>query len=193
MTFTTAQTLDADGIKTSIATVAAITTYTTSALNGAMVTANVAYPRFNSKLDIASIPTATSSSSVGAYVAASTIVFTGTYSGVAVTRTATVGSANGNELLYADGPMDSVSSITIGAQVSTAGAWTFGFHDLVPTLNSQGQVNRWTFSSATTGNVTAGFSNGTSDVIAAVAGYVYPVALTRLYSATAVTVTIYEA
>jgi len=192
MSFTTSQTADADGIKTSIATSTSAANYSGAALNGAMVTSNVAYPRFNSKLDVASYPTVTASNTVGAFVAASAVVFTGTYSGEAVTRTATLTSANGNETQFADGPMDSVTSIAVAAQADTDGTFTFGFSGLVPTKNNVGQLKRWNFMAATSGNVVVGFSDGTSDTIAAVAGIVYPVAITRLYTTTAVTVTVFE-
>lgn len=192
MSFTTAQTVDDDGIKTSIATVAAITTYTTSALNGAMVSSNVAYSRFNSKLSVASYPIVTSAANGGSYVAGSTIVFTGTYSGSAVTRTATVVATGGGEVLFADGPMDSVTSITIGAQVNTSGSFKFGFSGLVPVTDSLGRLKPWRVMAATAGNVKLGFSDGSADTIAFPATVLMDAIATRVYSDTAVTVFVFE-
>jgi hypothetical protein len=199
MTFTTAQTADADGIKTSVATATTAQNYSGAALNGALVTSNVAYPRFASKLGIASYPTVTSSSVVGAYTAASTIVFTGTYNGVAVTRTATLTQANGNETQFADGPMDSVTSIAVAAQADTDGAFTFGFSGLCPAgdgagtaAGTVGRIRQWWVSAASTGNVHVGYSDGSDDTVPLIAGQMLEAYPVRIYADTAVTVTVYE-
>jgi hypothetical protein len=63
-------------------------------------------------------------------VASSTITFTGTYGGKAVVRTATVVGTGGNATFVADGPMNTVTSITVAAQANTSGAWTFGWNDI---------------------------------------------------------------
>jgi hypothetical protein len=192
MSFTTAQTIDADGIKTSIATVAAITTYSGAALNGAMVVSNVAYPRFNSKLGIASYPTVTSAAQASGYTAGSTVVFTGTLNGVAATSTATLAQANGNETQFGDSPLDSVTSITIGAQPGTAGSFTFGFNGLVPAKDALGRFKEWRVMAATAGNVRLGFSDGSNDTIAFPATVLMDAVVTRVYSDTAVTIYVFE-
>lgn len=136
MSFTTL--LDADGIKTSIATAASIQTYSGAAINGAYATAGVATPAPNSHTDVDQYPVATASSSAGSYTNASTIQFAGTYNGVAVTRTATVVGTDGNASFIADGPMRTVTSIVVAAQANTSGAWTFGFTDLyMPIINGE--------------------------------------------------------
>lgn len=123
--------LDADAIKTSVATVAAITTYSGAALNGAAVTAGVATPAPSGLVGVSQHPIAVASSNAGSYVVNSTVVFTGTRDGRPATSTATVTSADGALTYVGASPLDTVTSITIGAQVNTSGAWTFGFNDIV--------------------------------------------------------------
>lgn len=130
ITITTANILDAAAIKTSIATVAAITTYTGAALNGADANPGPAYPTPDGHTDVPQYPLAVAAANAGSYVNGSTIVFTGLYGGKSTQRTATVVGTDGSATFIADGPLDSVISITIGAQVNTGGSWTFGFTDI---------------------------------------------------------------
>lgn len=122
--------LDADGIKTSIATAATAQTYSGAAINGAYAAAGIATPAPNDHTDVDQYPVAVASSSAGSYTNGSLILFIGTYNGLAVTRTATVSGTGGNASFIADGPMRTVSEIRVGAQANASGAWTFGFTDL---------------------------------------------------------------
>jgi hypothetical protein len=123
--------LDADAIKTSVATSDAVASYSGTDLDGADVGAdNIARPTPSGHTGVAQYPIAASAAHTGSYVVASAITFTGTYGGVSAVRTATVGSADGNETLIADGPLDTVSQIDVAAQADALGAWTFGFDDV---------------------------------------------------------------
>lgn len=128
---TASSVLDATAIKTSIATSASAVTYTGNALNGSDVDAEyVAKPAPSGLTNVAQYPIAVASNSAGSYVASSKITFTGTYGGRAVVRTATVVGTGGNATFIADGPMNTVTSITVAAQANTSGAWTFGWNDI---------------------------------------------------------------
>lgn len=128
MSFTTL--LDADGIKTSIATAAAAAAYSGVALDGAYASAGVATAAPNGHIDVDQYPVATAAANAGSYVAGSKILFTGSYNGLVVTRTATVVGANGGAAFIADGPLRTVTGISVEAQANAGGAWTFGFTDL---------------------------------------------------------------
>lgn len=172
--FATGDLVAATAIKTSIATVAAITTYSGAALNGAAVTANVAAPAHG----FAAYPTATATNSPGSYVNNSTIQFVGTYRGEAVTRTATCTSTAGNGTFTADGPVDTVTSITVAAQTNTSGAWTFGFIDMVATSRSLSSPRKMfkKLVGAATGNIVVGYGVGSgavTDTIPTTAGQVH--------------------
>lgn len=199
MTFTTSDFADADAIKTTVSTSTSAASYSGAGLNGAMANPGPAAPEFASKTGYASYPSVTSSSTVGAFTAGSDIVFTGTYNGVAVTRTATLTAANGNETQVADGPMDTVTQIDVEAQADTDGSFTFGFTDLAPSgdgsgaaTGSAGRIKQWWVVAATAGNVHVGYSDGTSDTIPMQAGALIEAYPTRIYADTAVTVTVYE-
>lgn len=131
LSLTASTVLDADAIKTTIATAATVATYSGAALNGASVgTDHIARPAPSGLADVAQYPIAVASSSAGSYLDKSTIVFTGLYGGLPVTRTATVSGTGGNATFVADGPMDSCSSVVVAAQANTSGAWTFGWNDI---------------------------------------------------------------
>ena len=120
------------GIKTSIATATTAATYTTSALNGSLVTSNIATAKPSTFAGLAQYPTVTATNSVGSYTLNSTVVFVGTYGGTAYRRTATITSTAGNGTFAADGPLDAVTSIEVAAQANTSGAFTFGFGNVAP-------------------------------------------------------------
>lgn len=123
--------LNATAIKTSIATAATGVIYSGAALNGGDVGAdNIARPTPSGLTGVAQYPIAVASASAGSYVANSTIVFSGTYGGVAATSTATVTGTGGNATFVGDKPLDTVSAITVAAQTNASGAWTFGFNDI---------------------------------------------------------------
>lgn len=122
--------LDSDAIKASIATSVSAVTYSGAALDGVTVTAGVSTPAPSGLVGVGQYPVAAASSSAGSYVVNSVIVFTGTRDGKAATSTATVSSANGNLTYVGDSPLDTVTSVTIGAQANTSGAWSLGYNDI---------------------------------------------------------------
>ncbi len=121
-TYASADLLDADGIKTSIATVAAPVTYVVANLNGAAISTGV--------LDLPRSVSVTTTSSVGAYAIASPIVVTGKRGGDVVTESLTLTQTGGNETIYGTQAFDSIASIAIPAMVNTAGTFTFGVADI---------------------------------------------------------------
>lgn len=182
--FATADLADADAIKTSIATAATAQSYSGVALNGAAASAGVAAPVHG----FASYPTATASSSSGSYVNGSLVVFTGTYRGQPATSTATVVGANGNATFTGNAPLDTVTSIAVGAQVNTSGAWTFGFTDLVSTSRSpsarRSLLKR--IVGAASGNVVVGYGLGSGalqDTIATTLAQVHDITPDRIFAA----------
>jgi hypothetical protein len=134
LTLTASSVVSTNAIKTSVATVAAAVTYSGAALNGADVDGSyVARPTPSGLSNVAQYPTATASSNAGSYVNGSHVMFTGTYGdgyGSNVTRTATVSGTGGNATFIADGPLDTLTSITVDAQTNTGGAWVFGWNDI---------------------------------------------------------------
>jgi len=128
---TASSVLDADAIKLSIASVASIATYSGAALDGATVTDGVSTPAPSGLIGVSQHPIAVAASHAGSYVVNSTVVFTGTRGGKAATSTATVTSANGNLTYVGNNPLDTVTSIVVGAQADALGAWTFGYNDIV--------------------------------------------------------------
>lgn len=132
MTFANAAELaDADGIKESIATDTSAATYSGVDLDGTSTVGVVGTQTFER---LASWPTVSASSAAGAYTDASEVVFTGTWGGEIVTRTATIVGTDGNATFIADGPLDlgSVTSIAVDAQADTDGAFTFGWSGVGP-------------------------------------------------------------
>jgi hypothetical protein len=178
--------LDADGIKQSIATAATAASYSGVALNGAYAAAGIATPAPGGQTGLAQWPVATASSSAGSYINATEIVFTGTYGGAAVTRTATVVGTDGGTSFIADGPLETCTQIDVEAQQNTSGAWTFGFTDLGPAKKPERPGTPY-FSgmrAGTTANVAVAYSGGYTDVIPAVAGEYLPVMPERIVGAT---------
>lgn len=162
--------LDADAIKTSIATSASGAIYAGAALNGATASAGIATPAPSGLTGVAQYPIAVASSSAGSYTASSTIQFSGTFSGESVTRTATVVGANGNATFVADGPLDTCTGITVAAQHDTSGAWTFGWNDIAcKVINGQTQPYR-VLRPLATGNVVITCGSGHDATVPVVSG-----------------------
>lgn len=112
--FTNPVVADTDGIKTAIATVAAITTYSGAALNGA-VGAGVMSPPRN--------PTVTASDSAGSYVGS--VTFTGVdINGNAITEAVAISN---NATAVGAKAFAKITSIGLVAQTDTAGSLQFGF------------------------------------------------------------------
>lgn len=125
VSYTAAELDDADGIKTSIATVAAPVSYSAANFNGAAVA--------NSGADwakrCARSITISRSSSVGSY-STNPITITGKRGGVTVTETLTPANANGNDVLRGTQLFDEPPTIDIPAQVNTSGAFQIGVADV---------------------------------------------------------------
>lgn len=205
MTFAAADLKDDDGIKTTIATAATAQSYSGAALNGTTVAANVAYPRpaatdwddATGRQGVVSWPSATASSNAGSYVDASTVTFTGTYNGEAVTRTATVSGTDGGATYVADGPMDTVTQIDVEPQVNTGGAWTFGWSGLGPEKRQTdgagtGSYRLWTVLAREDGNLHTADFRGEDDTTPLLDGNAHFAHVTRIYADTAIQITIYE-
>lgn len=191
-TFVTANIADADAIKTTIATAATAQTYTGAALNGAALT-----PSPDGKSGWAQWPSATASSSAGSYTNGSTVVFIGTYKGVTVTRTATVSGTDGNATFVADGPLDgAVTSVAVGAQANTSGAWTFGWVDLeCPRRSFNAQQEPFhCVRGGSAANVGFYRTNGEADILPCTAGEKHTVLIPRIRTSTtaATPITLYE-
>ncbi len=167
---TASSVLNATAIKTSVATAAAGAIYSGAALNGGDVIDNIAYPTPSGLTGVAQYPIAVAASNAGSYVNGSTIVFSGTYGGVAATSTATVVGTDGNATFVGNNPLDTVSSITVAAQVNTSGAWTFGFND-VACKTRNGNVEPFRMLRPTsTGNVVITCGSGHDATVPVVAG-----------------------
>jgi|GEM_PF-3185400 len=123
-TYAAADVAKVNGIKTSIATVAAPITYLKATdFNGTAIGATTGV------LDLPRTVTISLSSSVGAYVA-SAITLTGKRGGATVTETLTPPDANGNTILRGTQAFDILDSVAFPAQVSTAGAFQIGVQDI---------------------------------------------------------------
>jgi hypothetical protein len=194
LVLTASTVLDADAIKTTIATVAAITTYTGVQLNGADVAAvtYIATPTPSGYTNVAQYPIAVAASNAGSYVNGSTIQFVGTYCGAAVTRTATVVGTDGNATFVADGPVDTVTSIIVAAQTNTSGAWTFGFND-VRCVRRGGEDEPWReLRSTSSGDCLVTCASGDDALLASLTATTQPerVSMVRLkFSSASTTVT----
>ncbi len=194
ITCTTANLIDIDSIKTAIATVAAITTYTGAQLNGADVGGDfIARPTPDGHTGCAQYPIVTGAANAGSYVNLSTVVFTGTYGGVPATSTATVVGTDGGTFI-ADNPLDTVSSVTIGAQVNAGGSWQLGFTDLA-CRNLYGNAHPFrALRVNAAGNVDVVYDGGFGDLIPFLAGEIQHIEPFRVRQATttAASFTIYE-
>lgn len=190
MTFTTAgQLADTNAIKTSVATVAAATTYSGGALNGTSTVGVVSSPSTQTFERLVSWPTVTAASNAGSYVNGSTIVFTGTYNGDVTTRTATVVGTDGNATFTADGPLDlgSVTSIAVGAQTNTGGHFEFGWTDIGPRRGSA-----WVLFAREAGDLVVGYADSQFDTVTLPQHGSNGALVTRVYAATSIDFTAYE-
>lgn len=178
ITIATPQVL-ATAIKTSIATVAGVATYSGAGLNGSIGAGTMYAPR---------IISASLAAHAASYTAGSVITVTGTDPSDAVqTDTMTIVGTDGSESLFTTKFFKTVTSIAIAAQADTAGAFTFGVQDsFVPGQPIQLRV-------AVGGSVKLGYGDGSSDTITAVAiGEPVPVSFNRVYaSSTAIGITCY--
>lgn len=174
---------DPNGLKTSIASATSLQTYSGTALNGTNVCGG-------GHSALSSWPTVTTSSTVGAFVAGSKVFFVGTYNRVTTERSATMGSADGNETLIADGPLDigSVTQIRVEAQADTDGTLEFGWTGVAPRAESP----KWRLVARTAAALTVEHEDGTQDTFTPAAGNEHLAWVRRILAATAATVTAYE-
>jgi hypothetical protein len=186
--FTAAALVDADAIKTSIATSLTAVAYSGAQLNGASASEGTATPAHG----MAAYPTAALSSQTGAYTNGSTITWTGSYRGKTVTRTGTITNANGGQTVTGDGPLETCTSVTVAAQAATNGLLEFGWNDAVPPgvltpqlplSTNQNDLRTWLKIVATsTGNIRVGYAGGREDTVPMVAGQELNSAVTRIYA-----------
>lgn len=175
--------LDVDALKTALATVAAITTYTGAALNGVVPSTHLTAAGHSG---ICQYPSVTCSNAVGSYVLNSTVKFTATYGGEAVERTATITSTAGNGTYIADGPIDvdSCTKIVIAAQVDTSGSVSFGLTDLACKKYNHHLQAFQGVRAATAGNVAVTYPGGYTDVLVLAAAESDYVLFERIVQAT---------
>jgi hypothetical protein len=192
MTFAAADLIDADAIKTSVATSTDAVAYTSGDFDGAAKTPE----GFAGFADVGAIPCVSSSSAAGAYTPGSTVTFTGPWRGETVTRVATLAEEDGNETAYADGPLDGApTAIDVEAQADTDGAFTFGWGGVAPLYTSGTGAHQrlwWVRCGETAGDIHVRYSLG-EDTIAATAGAEYTAAVAAVLGDTAVELTILEA
>jgi len=164
-------------------------------LDGTLVTDDIGQPP---KAGIAFWPSVTSSSAAGAFTALSEIVFTGTYNGATVARTAVLTDGDGNETIIADGPLETLVSIAIEAQADTDGTFDFGFSGVGPKLDAVGSPKRWELVSnaaaaaADTATAHVIYQDGTEDTVLLAKGAALKAAPVRVFADTAPAITIYE-
>ena len=122
-------------------------------------------------------------------MAASTIVFHGTYGGVETTRSVALTTADGNETLTASGPLDhgSITKIVVAAQATTAGAFLFGWTGVGP---REGYA--WAIVAREAGTVHVGHADGGEDTCTLAAHGLHLALVNRIYGDVTIDVTAYE-
>jgi len=172
----------ANAIKTSIATVVGAQNYTGAALNGAIGQGQFGVPQNVS----VTTTTFASTYSIGA---ANPIVFTGTNEqGQVITESLLLTATGGNETIFGTKAFATVTGISVPAQLTTSGAFTFGVGDIV--LETPCREIR----AGAAGNVKVGYPDMTAtDTIPLVVAERVTVAANRIYSTgtTALPVTIF--
>lgn len=144
----------ANAIKTSIATVAGAASYSGGALNGAVGAG---------ALPMTQTVSFTTSSHAGSYVAGSKVTFTGLdRNGLVITEQLLVTAVNGGETISGLKGFLQVTQIDTEAQVDTAGAFTFGYSDVMC-------PGCWGLRVGGAGALKLGFADKTTDTIPAMA------------------------
>jgi hypothetical protein len=115
--------VDADGIKTSFGSTAAVKTIVPADFNGAILGADA------SVLDFPRTITISRSSAANQY-SVDPIVITGIRGGATVTESLTPENDDGNDTLRGTQAFDVLTSIVIPADASTGGAYTIGVQDI---------------------------------------------------------------
>jgi hypothetical protein len=125
--YTAAEVVLANGVKTSFATVAAPVALTTADWNGAGIGAA-------GLLDLPRTITITRSNNASQF-SVSPIVLTGVRGGTVVTESITPGSANGNDTLRGTQAFDFLTNIDLPTQGGTGGTFTIGLGDICAPQN----------------------------------------------------------
>lgn len=121
-TYTAAQVVDADGVKTSFATSTSVVSLDSSDWNGAVLNGSAV-------LDLPRTITLTLSNNAGQF-STGDIVLTGIRGGAVVTETLNAASANGNETLRGTQIFDQLTAIDLPAMGGTGGTITIGVQDI---------------------------------------------------------------
>lgn len=169
----------ANAIKTSIATSTSVATYTGVQLNGSIGAAVFSLPQ---------LVTVTNTNSVAAYNTTNAITITGENDqGVVITDTLLLTAANGNQTITSVKAFLKITSIAVPAQLTTAGAFTFGVSDIV--FSSPIREIR----AGAAGNLIVGYQDATTDTVPLAAGERHLAYMTKIVSAgtTALPITIY--
>jgi hypothetical protein len=190
---TSADLVDDDAVKTSIASVAANTTYTAADFNGAMLNGNAGLFKVGGKRTAPRVLSVTTGASGGSYNLA-TIVVTGKNElGEVITDSVTLTQTGGNETLFFAKGFVEITSIYIPAMVNTSGSFKFGVRDAGWSPKKPARQVR----GGAAGAVLVGFGDGSgaTDALPCAAGEHHDVMITRLYGSattTAYPVTVYE-
>ena len=173
---------DPNGVKTTIATVAAPVIFAAADFNGAMV-------KSSGTKWVNNLPRSISLSRSDAVASYTTddIIVTGKRGGEDVTETLTPADADGDDIIRGTQLFDAPPTIAIPAQVDTSGAWLVGVGDIGCSksspfsgvkLRAAGQINVQYGEDAT---------NAPTDTFAALADTLEPIAPTRLLTDPALT------
>lgn len=126
--YAAADVADADGIKTSFATVAAPVVLTVADWNGSAITAA-------GLLDLPRTITITRSNNANQFAVAP-IVLTGLRGGATVTESLTPANDDGNDILRGTQAFDFLTQIDIPTQGGTGGTFTIGVQDICAPANT---------------------------------------------------------
>lgn len=155
--YTLAELEDQDAIKTLVATSLTAQSYSGAALNGARANPGPATARiFPQAVSV------TTTTDAATYNTTDAITITGTDENDAtLTDTLLLTQAGGNETVVGTKGFKTVTTIAIPAQLTTNGAFEFGFSDIVLSAERPGIMVRH----GSAGNIVLGFDGGFTDVI----------------------------
>lgn len=198
-TFATAAALaDTDAFKAATPTATTAAVYATTDLDGALANPG---PVEEAAMLVPRYPSVTSSTSAATYNTTDPIIFTGTRGGQVATVSLTLTQAGGNETVIAaatDEPLDTLTSISVPAQLQEGGTIAFGFSGIGCRRTAVGSgasvERRMAFKALADGYVECGYSDGITDVLPVKDGVLESVTPKRIYgpSNTTVGVTVYD-
>jgi len=181
VTFAAAANLaDVDAFKSAAATPTSAVTYSAADLDGVLANPG---PSTDAKMLVPRYPSVTSTANAATYNTTDAIQFHGTYGGESVTRSATLTDANGDETIIADGPLDTLTSIDVPAQLLAGGTLAFGFSG-IGRRRRNGVDQRLVFYPAADGTVKVGYPDGITDSMPVQAYLVAPASPYRIYADT---------